>query len=339
VFVALVACAGIALVRRLGASLPVATTKYLAEVTQGGPTSSVTPTAAATTATTSVAATTTVPGAVGRPPTQYELEHVRVSSGLGEIVYALANADPTHPVGFTDDPQAAVAVGLLSSEEATSLDREAFVTRGQYALWLWRAYRTYLAKGEARLSSGPMLADLELLPAEVREAVLELASYGIVRGTPDGLFHGSDDLTVLQKRTLINRLEEILPLRLLPIERVVWALEMARVWVAQRLLEEATAKGLRVESFSMEDAGPYGGGSVQPLSLPRGFRLLKLVLTSPRGEAPAKAFIAGLRSLVYGFNQHQGTLIGIYQVHAVDSEENPLFDYQNDLENHVERWG
>jgi hypothetical protein len=293
---------------------------------------------AATTATTVAAGTP--PTSMARPPSEYEMGHVRVSIGLPELVYALGSADVAHPMSFEDasKPETAVTFGLLSPDEAATLDPESYVTRGQYALWLWRAYRTYLQQGDTPAQPASGLTDLPLLSPEVREAVQGLASYGIIRGAPGGAYGASEDLTHDQKRTLLDRLEELLPLRVLPRDGGVWVLELAGEWVGQRLRDEADRQGLGVRSFSMEEAGPYREGSTAVTYMPRGFRLVKLTLTSPEGEAAAKAFVAQLAPLIYGFNHEQYTQIGVYQVEVFDADGRRLFGYQNDLENRVESW-
>ncbi len=277
---------------------------------------------------------------VMRPPSRYELEHVRVGSALTALVLALSNADAPGSVGWKEasDPAAAVRLGVVTAAEASALDEEAFVTRGQYALWLWRAYGSHLESSDTVPRTGVTFHGLDTIPGEMRDAVLGLAAYGVVRGFQDGSFGAATDITRNQYRALLSALRERLPQRLLPREGVIWAIEVAREWVGERLRENAEDHGLHLDAYSMEDAfvvasGAEAGGERRP-----DYRVVTLSLTTEAGLEATEAFVRELGPLIHRLNYENYTLIGVYRVEVCDEAGRVLVLYQNDLENHEESW-
>jgi hypothetical protein len=101
----------------------------------------------------------------------------------------------------------AESLGIILSTEHDTAATPGPVSRGAYALWLWRGFGDLLPqRGQVEFT------DLGALPDEVRQAVLGVAGTGILEGDANGRFEADRSLTVEEEQEAVARLEVALGL-------------------------------------------------------------------------------------------------------------------------------
>ncbi len=101
----------------------------------------------------------------------------------------------------------ALAVGVLVPSEVPGLRLGAPVTRGEFALWLWRAFGSKLPFGQA---SG--IRDLNNVSGAQRQAVAGLIGAGVLATQDGGYFRAASPLTPEDEALTLSRISSILKL-------------------------------------------------------------------------------------------------------------------------------
>ncbi len=96
----------------------------------------------------------------------------------------------------------AESLGIIASTEHDSAVTSGTVSRGTYALWLWRGLGDLLPQIRE-----VDFTDLGSLPADVRQAVLGVTGAGILEGDSNGRFEAERSLTIEEEKEAIGRLE------------------------------------------------------------------------------------------------------------------------------------
>jgi hypothetical protein len=99
----------------------------------------------------------------------------------------------------------AVAAGILLPSEGPDFRLEEPVTRGEFALWVWRACGSRLAPTRAA-----NFIDLGEQPEAEQDAIIGLAKAGLLTSNGDGLFHPDSPLTSQDESLILTRLGEVL---------------------------------------------------------------------------------------------------------------------------------
>jgi hypothetical protein len=102
----------------------------------------------------------------------------------------------------------AESLGIILLAEREKVLASETVSRGTYALWVWRAFAHRLTP-ERQVE----FQDLAPLTQEMREAVIGVAATGILDGRSDSLFEADKPLTPAEEREAGERLEKALGLR------------------------------------------------------------------------------------------------------------------------------
>lgn len=102
--------------------------------------------------------------------------------------------------------ETAQVLGLVRAEEAAGFDAARPATRGDFALWIWRAWRLVLP--EVAESRG--IADIDVMDAEETKAVKTVVGLGILRLDASGTFSPNEDLTTEEAAGAFATLEGIL---------------------------------------------------------------------------------------------------------------------------------
>ena len=166
------------------------------------------------------------------------------------------------------------------------------------------------------------------MSASTQEAVAGLESFAIVQGYPGGTFQAGQDITALGQEYLLDRLDQVLPERIVPSWGVCLALSVARPLMNQHVAPEARSTGLSLQSLVMTEARNLSG-----------YRIVDTRLVSSAASAQAaRDFISRIEPLVRHWNRFQYTQIGVYQVTVVDARGRVVVSYQDDLERHEETW-
>lgn len=97
----------------------------------------------------------------------------------------------------------AVAAGILLRSEGPDFRLKEPITRGDFALWVWRACGSRLAPTRAAT-----FTDLGERPEAEQEAIVGLAQAGVVQSSDDGLFHPDSPLTPQDESLILTRLAE-----------------------------------------------------------------------------------------------------------------------------------
>lgn len=205
---------------------PTSTVAASAVTTTSGFTATTSAASVATTAAPAVVSTTSTLVARDTPSTEGTSSSAQVGGVLDRPVRArgaligvvrLARLATGKSVEGTSAPsysgpvllKEAVAAGVLSDSQAASLDLNALVTRGGYALWMWRAIGPHLPTGVAVAG----LRDIASLSAEEQKAIAGLAAAGIVRGGTNRDFYPNRILTQGEEQQFVGRAEAALRLR------------------------------------------------------------------------------------------------------------------------------
>lgn len=150
-------------------------------------------TAAESTSTTAVATPDGVERIVALATVVRSLEAIRTSTSPH-----LPESQPTDPEAYVERAE---ALGITLPAERDVLLASGSVTRGMYALWVWRAFGDVLP--HVREAD---FVDVGALPEDVREAVLGVAGAGILDGRAEGRFEADQPLTVEEEEQATNRL-------------------------------------------------------------------------------------------------------------------------------------
>lgn len=98
----------------------------------------------------------------------------------------------------------AVAAGILLRSEGPDFRLKEPITRGEFALWVWRAYGSRLAPTRAA-----NFIDLGEQPEAEQDAIIGLAQAGLVQNSDDGLFHPDWPLTAQDESLILTRLADV----------------------------------------------------------------------------------------------------------------------------------
>lgn len=98
----------------------------------------------------------------------------------------------------------AVAAGILLRSEGPNFRLKEPITRGEFALWVWRACGSRLVPTKTA-----DFIDLGEQPEAQRDAIIGLAQAGVLQDSDDGLFRPDSPLTPQEKTLLFTRLAEV----------------------------------------------------------------------------------------------------------------------------------
>jgi hypothetical protein len=125
-----------------------------------------------------------------------------IRAGTGSELPEPPSTDPAGYVGRAE------SLGIILPSERDALLMPGSVTRGTYALWLWRVFSGLLPQVQK-----VDFADVDALSEDMQEAVLEVARAGILGGRASGRFEADQPLTVQEEQEALLRLEKALGLR------------------------------------------------------------------------------------------------------------------------------
>ncbi len=103
--------------------------------------------------------------------------------------------------------QLARMLGIVLPEEEAWAATAGPVRRGEFALWVWRAFSARLPGPD-----GANVVDIDAVPDEVRKAVLGVTGAGILETTSSGAFEPDRSLTAAEAQRALERLRRLLGL-------------------------------------------------------------------------------------------------------------------------------
>lgn len=163
-----------------------------------------------------VVESTTTSGVISSTTTtlapQEGVERLVALAGVVRLTEAIrASQGPESPSPPGEDPAAyaerALSLDIIGPEEADTAVAPGPVSRGTYAVWLWRAF-----EDELTLVREVDLVDLDTLSAEMQEAVVGVVDAGILDIRTDGRFAPDEPLTTAEEQEAFARLEQALGL-------------------------------------------------------------------------------------------------------------------------------
>jgi hypothetical protein len=127
---------------------------------------------------------------------------------MAEALWGPANEErPPDAVAPGRIAQSAESLGIITSAERESAISSGPVSRGMYALWVWRGLGSLLAPVRETT-----LTDLDGLSDEMRAAVLGVVAAGILDARTDGGFAADEPLTPQEELEARTRLETVVGL-------------------------------------------------------------------------------------------------------------------------------
>lgn len=163
-----------------------------------------------------VVESTTTSGLVSSTTTtvapQEGVESLVALAGVVRLTEAIrGSTGPQLPLSPQDDPapylDRAESLGIVLPGEYDGALSTETVSRGTYALWIWRAFGDQLPPARE-----VDLVDLGTLSEEMQEAVVRVADAGILDVRVDGRFAPDEPLTAAEEHEAFERLEQALGL-------------------------------------------------------------------------------------------------------------------------------
>lgn len=145
---------------------------------------------------------TNAPSQVSAPQSEHAVSR---DEALGQVVSLARDLGVYRPAPVPSAAQGdgtliqqAVGYGILLASEGPDYRLNESISRGEFAIWLWRAFGSHLHVAEPGVMS-----ELHNLPEEEQRAISSLVQAGILALETDGQFHAADLLTTKDRsRTL-----------------------------------------------------------------------------------------------------------------------------------------